>query len=87
MVVPVTVTNDRGLALPSARATPKSAILTWPLPATSRFSGFRSRWMMPWLSPCARPASTFSSIPASWANVSAGRYGRSDPRGKYSIAM
>ena len=35
----------------------------------------------------ARPASTPSSTPATWANVDPPTYGRSDPRGTYSIAM
>ena len=34
---------------PSARARPKSRILTWPSVVTNRFSGFRSRWTMPLL--------------------------------------
>ncbi len=86
-VVPVAVRNAPVCMFVVALAMPKSAIFTRPSEVTIRFSGFRSRCTIPCCSAWARPASSPSSTPATWARSIWPTYGRSDPRSTYSIAM
>lgn len=60
-MVPVAVSG----AASSARAMPKSVILTWPVPVTSRLPGLTSRWITPARWAAYRPravCSTTSSV-------------------------
>ena len=86
-VVPVAVRKAAVPALWVALAMPKSVIFTLPSLVTMMFSGFRSRWTIPYDSAWARPARIPSMAPANCASASRPTYGRSDPRSTYSIAM
>jgi hypothetical protein len=86
-VMPVAVWNIPLCRPKRAFAMPKSAILICPSLLSMRFSGLRSRWTMPSSSACDRPASSPSNTPATCASERLPVYGRSDPRGRYSIAM
>ena len=66
---------------------PKSAILTFPRRVSSTFSGFRSRWAMPWSLRVGEPGQRALEHAKTCGSSSVPTSDRSDPPATYSIAM